>query len=201
MKMKLMRLIFLIGVFVSVPLAINAHHGTGISYNLTVQPVTAKGKVTEFKWANPHAAIFIDIRNEKGVVEHWAIEGNSPFNWSRLGFNRSTLKAGDEITIVFYTSKVADAKAGVIAKAILPDGKEVLRFQRGHPDDGRRDSLAENRFSRSTWRYECLSKRLWEWLSFCPGGREPDARLGAPCARKLRANGMSTSKARSRRCT
>ena len=69
-------------------------------------------------------------------MENWAIEGNSPFNWSRLGFNRSTLKVGDEITIVFYTSKVADAKAGVIAKAILPDGKEVLRFQRDAPTTG-----------------------------------------------------------------
>jgi hypothetical protein len=133
---KLMRFILLIGVLVSVPLSMTAHHGTGISYNLTVQPVTAKGKVTEFKWANPHAAIFIDIRNEKGVVENWAIEGNSPFNWSRMGFSRSTLKAGDEITIVFYRAKVADARSGVIAKAILPDGKEVLRFQRDTPTTG-----------------------------------------------------------------
>ena len=131
-----MKLVVLIGMVVGLPLSIAAHHGTGISYNLTVLPVTAKGKVTEFKWANPHAAVFIDIQNEKGVVENWAIEGNSPFNWSRMGFNRSTLKAGDEITIVFYRSKVADAKAGVIAKAILPDGKEVLRFQRDAPTTG-----------------------------------------------------------------
>ena len=136
MDKKLARFILLIGLLVSVPLLIDAHHGTGISYNLAVPPVTAKGTVKEFKWANPHAAIFIDIRNEQGVVENWAIEGNSPFNWSRLGFNRSTLKAGDEITIVFYKSKVADAKAGVIAKAILPDGKEVLRFQRDAPTTG-----------------------------------------------------------------
>jgi hypothetical protein len=136
MDKKLMRFILLIGVLVAAPLSVAAHHGTGISYNLTVLPVTAKGKVTEFKWANPHAAVFIDIRNDKGVVENWSIEGNSPFNWSRLGFNRNTLKAGDEITIVFYKSKVADAKAGVIAKAILPDGTEVLRFQRDTPTTG-----------------------------------------------------------------
>jgi hypothetical protein len=131
-----MKSIFLMCIVVGMPLALEAHHGTAVSYNLTVQPVTAKGTVTEFKWANPHAAIFIDIRNERGVVENWAIEGNSPFNWSRMGFNRSTLKAGDEITIVFYRSKVADAKAGVIAKAVLPDGTEVLRFQRDTPTTG-----------------------------------------------------------------
>jgi hypothetical protein len=122
-----------IGALLSVPAAMSAHHGTGISYDLTVTPVTAKGTVTEFRWWNPHASIFIDIKNDKGVVEHWAIEGNSPYNWARLGFNRQTLKIGEEITIVFYKSKVKDAKAGVIAKAILPDGREVLRFQRDAP--------------------------------------------------------------------
>jgi hypothetical protein len=135
-KNLLVKLIVVVGVAAGVPVSIAAHHGTGISYNLTVLPVTAKGTVTEFKWANPHASVFIDIRNEKGVVENWAIEGNSPFNWSRMGFSRSTLKAGDEITIVFYKSKVAGARAGVIAKAVLPDGKEVLRFQRDTPTTG-----------------------------------------------------------------
>jgi hypothetical protein len=136
MNKKLVRFILLFGVFISLPLTIAAHHGTSIAYNLTVLPVTARGTVTEFRWANPHAAIFIDIKNEQGVVEHWAIEGNSPYNWSRMGFGRSTLKSGDEITIVFYKSKIADAKAGVIAKAVLPDGKEVLRFQRDAPTRG-----------------------------------------------------------------
>jgi hypothetical protein len=125
-----------IGALSSVPLSTSAHHGTGISYDLTVPPVTAKATVTEYRWGNPHCAVFIDIKNDKGAVEHWAIEGNSPYNWARLGFNRQTLKAGDEITIVFYKSKVKDATAGVIAKAILPDGKEVLRFQRDAPTTG-----------------------------------------------------------------
>jgi len=136
MDTRLVRCLLLIAAFASMPLSMDAHHGTGISYDLTVQPITAKGTVTEFRWWNPHASIFIDIRNEKGVVENWAIEGNSPYNWSRLGFNRRTLKAGDEITIVFYKSKVANARAGVIAKAVLPDGKEVLRFQRDTPTTG-----------------------------------------------------------------
>ncbi len=126
----------LAGALVAVPLSISAHHGTGISYDLTKTPITAKATVTEFKWANPHAAIYIDIKNDKGQVEHWAIEGNSPYNWARMGFNRTTLKAGEEVTIVFYKSKVADAKAGVIAKVILPDGKEALRFQRDAPTRG-----------------------------------------------------------------
>ena len=110
-----------------------AHHGTGISYDLTVQPVTAKGTITEFKWANPHIGIFVDIKNAEGRVENWSIEGNSPYNWSRMGWSRRTLNIGNEVTIVFYRSKAPNTRAGVVAKVILPDGKEVLRFQRDTP--------------------------------------------------------------------
>jgi len=113
-----------------------AHHGTGISYDLTVLPVTAKGTITEFKWSNPHIGIFVDIKNAEGKVENWSIEGNSPYNWSRMGWNRRTIKAGDEVTVVFYRSKAPNTRAGVIAKVVLPDGKEVLRFQRDTPTTG-----------------------------------------------------------------
>jgi len=113
-----------------------AHHGTGISYDLTVPPITAKAVITEFKWANPHIGIYVDIKDENGHVENWSIEGNSPYNWARMGWNRKTLKVGDEITLTFYRSKVPGVHAGVIAKAVLADGTEVLRFQRDTPTQG-----------------------------------------------------------------
>ena len=112
------------------------HHGTGISYDLTVPPITAKAVITEFKWANPHIGIYVDIKDENGHVENWSIEGNSPYNWARMGWNRKTLKVGDEITLTFYRSKVPGVHAGVIAKAVLADGTEVLRFQRDTPTQG-----------------------------------------------------------------
>jgi hypothetical protein len=113
-----------------------AHHGTGISYDLTVTPITTKAVITEFKWANPHIGIYVDIKDENGHVENWSIEGNSPYNWARMGWNRKTLKVGDEITLTFYRSKVPGVHAGVIAKAVLADGTEVLRFQRDTPTQG-----------------------------------------------------------------
>src|SRR5439155_25070210 len=110
--------------------AVFAHHGTGISYDLTVPPVTTKATVTEFKWANPHIGIYVDIKDDTGNVENWSIEGNSPYNWARMGWNRKTLKQGDEITITFYRSKIHSVHAGFIAKSFLTDGTEYLLFQR-----------------------------------------------------------------------
>ena len=132
---KLISVMFIGTLFAGSGLALG-HHGTGISYDLTVAPITAKAVVTEFKWANPHIGIYVDITDDKGNVENWSIEGNSPYNWARMGWNRKTLKPGDQITITFYPSKIPGTHAGVIAKAVLPDGTEVLRFQRDTPTTG-----------------------------------------------------------------
>jgi hypothetical protein len=136
MRNKVNRSIILIAGLLILSGLTFAHHGTGISYDLTVPPITAKAIVTEFRWANPHIGIYVDIKDDKGNVANWSIEGNSPYNWARMGWNRKTLKPGDEITITFYASKIPNVHAGVIAKAILPDGKEVLRFQRDTPTTG-----------------------------------------------------------------
>ena len=109
-----------------------AHHGTGISYDLTTLPITVEATVTEFHWTNPHLGIFVDIENDEGNVENWSIEGSSPGRMTRAGWNRFTIKPGDEVTITFYRSLIQAARAGVIAKIIL-DGQEVLRFQRDEP--------------------------------------------------------------------
>lgn len=112
-----------------------AHHGTGISYDLVTNPITLKGTVTEFRWANPHVSIFMDVKDEKGNVVNWSIEGSSISGYARAGFNRNTLKPGMEVTALVYPSKVKGNPAAVVAKITLPNGKEVLRFQRDTPGE------------------------------------------------------------------
>src|SRR3989475_400320 len=50
-----------------------AHHGTGVSYDAS-KPVTLKGTVTEFRYANPHPQLYFDVTDEKGNVAHWSGE-------------------------------------------------------------------------------------------------------------------------------
>ena len=42
-----------------------AHHGNA-AYDETKE-VTLKGTVTEFDWANPHAQIYFDVKDVKGM--------------------------------------------------------------------------------------------------------------------------------------
>src|SRR5438067_281273 len=75
-----------------------AHHGTGISYDLTHNPITIKGTATEFRWANPHVSVFIDVKDDTGKVVNWALEGSGIAAYLEKGFSRNTLKAGMEVS-------------------------------------------------------------------------------------------------------
>jgi len=112
---------------------LSAHHGTGISYDVAHPPLTLKGTVAEFRWQNPHIILLLDAKDAQGKVTRWAIEGNSIVNWTKRGYNRQSVKVGQEITAVVYPSKVPNTPNAVVAHITLPDGTESLRYQQDTP--------------------------------------------------------------------
>src|SRR6187399_3040022 len=61
---------------------------------------TLKGKVSEFQWTNPHAFIQLEVAGASGKAEIWSIELNSPNNLKRQGWKSTSLKTGDQITLI-----------------------------------------------------------------------------------------------------
>ena len=98
-----------------------AHHGSRVSYDLSKQ-VTMKGVVTEYQYQNPHIYIMYDVKDENGNVVHWGAETNSPVVQARFGWDRRTLKPGDEITVTLNPAK-GGASRGYLAKLVTADGK------------------------------------------------------------------------------
>ena len=70
-----------------------AHHG-GSEYD-TKNPITLKGTVTEYYWANPHCQIYVDVKDDKGKTVNWAIETLAPAVMKRAGWNRELLHPGE----------------------------------------------------------------------------------------------------------
>ena len=62
---------------------LSAHHSFAV-FDMTAEK-TITGVVSKFEWTNPHTFIFVDVPNDKGVVETWAIEGMSPNYLGRRG--------------------------------------------------------------------------------------------------------------------
>src|SRR5215831_19989095 len=105
-----------------------AHHGTGVSYDAS-NPITLKGTVTEFRYANPHPQLYFDVTDAKGNVEHWSGEFYpNPAQLIQGGWGRKRSEAamayGSKITITLAPSR-AGTKVGAILK-LLNDKDEVL---------------------------------------------------------------------------
>src|SRR5262245_40016500 len=101
-----------------------AHHGRGATYDMKKE-ITLKGTVTEVAWRNPHVAIYMDIKSPDGKVTNWAFENSNVSTLARQGYNRNTLKVGQEITAVVNPS-AQGAPRGIVVKVILADGKEIM---------------------------------------------------------------------------
>ena len=82
-----------------------AHHGTAVSYEQDTW-ITVTGTVTEFRWRNPHSALFLDITSEAGETTNYAIELPSPVLMSRSnGWTRATFKPGDLVEFRVHPSR------------------------------------------------------------------------------------------------
>ncbi len=108
-----------------------AHHGTGTEYDAE-HPVTLKGTVTEFVWANPHVQVYFDVTDAKGNVVHWSSETLSPGKLARGGWTRDAIKAGDVITVSLDPSKKG-TPVGFLRNIVLPDGKILKANPLGPP--------------------------------------------------------------------
>ncbi|HYS26238.1 MAG TPA: DUF6152 family protein [Vicinamibacterales bacterium] len=76
-----------------------AHHSFAAEFDIT-KPVALAGTVTKIEWTNPHAYVFVDVKDpQTGAVTNWEIEMGSPNGLTRLGWTRTMLKPGDAVTI------------------------------------------------------------------------------------------------------
>jgi hypothetical protein len=94
-KLLLAFIFALSGCLISSPLF--AHHSSS-AYDMS-HPVDMRGVVTNMEWSNPHVFIYMNMKNEKGEVEEWRVEGNSPNMLFRAGWKKEMIKVGDELTV------------------------------------------------------------------------------------------------------
>jgi phenylpropionate dioxygenase-like ring-hydroxylating dioxygenase large terminal subunit len=93
-----------------------------VLYQLDKQ-VTVAGVVTRFTLGNPHARIYMMVKNEEGADEEWMAEGGSRTVLLRNGWTGKEVRAGDHIKIVGNPSRDG-SKIIHWQKLVLPDGTE-----------------------------------------------------------------------------
>ena len=86
--------------------------------------VTLKGTVKEFQWTNPHIFIQIMAPGAGGKLEEWSVEGGSPNMLFRQGWESTTFKPGDQVTLVINPLKDG-GRGGNFVFGTLANGKTV----------------------------------------------------------------------------
>lgn len=101
-----------------------AHHSTEPYYDRTKQ-VEALGKITMFKFFNPHALLYVQAPDAAGKVVDWQIELGAPISLRRTGWTPDTMKAGMEVKVVGAPSKVEGTYGMCCARITRPDGSPI----------------------------------------------------------------------------
>ena len=140
--------LFCFGVMATA-LPLLAHHELRAEFDQQ-KPVSLRGVVTRFEWNNPHAFLFVDVKDSSGEIINWAVEWASPLELRRAGWTRDVLKVGDSVTVEGWLardgSKLASGRTIVLASgrrlAEAPESeaaqtsgkaKPTPRWPDGHP--------------------------------------------------------------------
>jgi hypothetical protein len=117
-KHRLITTVCALGIWTAGPLP--AHHSmAGFDRAKTV---ALTGTIKQFKWANPHSWIEIEVPNNKGGVDTWNAEMTAPGILARAGWKSTLLKAGDKVTVAIHPLLTGEP-GGLFVSVTLADGQ------------------------------------------------------------------------------
>jgi hypothetical protein len=114
----------LLSLGVVVPVA--AHHSFAVYFD-PEREVTVQGTVTAFRFTNPHGLVVLDVTDADGQVHSWRAETNAPVVLQRRGWTRTSIRAGDRVTIKGWGAR---------------DGSRYMRLSEARDAAGQRIGLS-----------------------------------------------------------
>ena len=113
--------IALLGVAITLAATAQAHHSFPVHY-VPDEMISVTGTVKEFRYVNPHAVVFLEVKNASNANEMWKIEWNGAGSLRRRGILPDAMVSGDRVTIDGYPAR---------------DGSNAMRLNRVSFEDGR----------------------------------------------------------------
>ena len=110
-------------VLLAAPVA--AHHSAAAYMDTPIEITGAT--ITNVVWANPHTIISFEVKAGERAGA-WNAEAGSPSAQARMGWNRNSLRPGDQVTVTLFPARNG-AKVGRLSYVVLADGKELLDSQ------------------------------------------------------------------------
>ena len=104
----------------SVPMS--AHHSSA-AFDVDRQ-MTLEGTVTAWLWSNPHCLLQFDVTGDDGQLVHWVAETQNPRNMATRGWEMTSFRPGDRITVTVHPARNGRPFARLL-EAVLPSGRTL----------------------------------------------------------------------------
>ena len=101
-----------------------AHHSFSAEYD-DKKPLKLTGTLTAMKWSNPHAWIYVDVKDKSGKVVNWAFETGGANALYRRGWRKQDLAVGTVVTIEAFQARNGTPTANA-QSILMPDGKRLF---------------------------------------------------------------------------
>ena len=101
-----------------------AHHSFSAEYD-DRKPLKVTGTLTMMKWSNPHAWIYVDVKDKNGKVVNWAFETGGANALYRRGWRKQDLVPGTVVTIDAFQARNGTPTANA-QSILMPDGKRLF---------------------------------------------------------------------------
>lgn len=98
-----------------------AHHSITAVFD-TSKTIQLKGTITKLEWRNPHASVYIDVKDSSGKIANWWVEMAGIANLAKAGLEQSMLDLNQTYSIEIFQAKDGMSH-GVGITLIFPDSK------------------------------------------------------------------------------
>jgi Family of unknown function (DUF6152) len=122
--MKKLNLIAMLAIPMLAPAPLTLAHHSAAMFDKSKE-VTLQGTMKEFQYTNPHSWVVVDIPDADGKVTVWSFETRNASALLRSGIRRSSLVAGDKVTVKGHPLR--DGRPGAELIVITKDDGTILK--------------------------------------------------------------------------
>ena len=113
-----------LGMLLAAATPVLAHHSFSATYDGN-KPITLKGTVSKLGWSNPHAHIYVDVKNADGKVVTWEVESAGPATLMRQGLRKEDF-VGAEVIIKGFLAKDGTPTVNASSFTLVEAKKEFV---------------------------------------------------------------------------